>query len=506
MTTPAPADNVEPAQVGEARQAIQRILDNLPIYAALHTLCELRIFDRLARSAATADALADWATPEPDRSRDYLQRVLRVAHAHTWTPRTPDGVYHLSDLGHRFVTTSSASAQGAVMESALGKRRLGDVNHVRLLSGGGTQEPVWPIQVILRRLDLFEALYLLCELRIPDRLEDGPASFHELHAWCRQAVDRKSWQRTLTRDDLRRLLRIWRVQEWVSQDPCGRYQQTTVGHLLISAGPVSMRPAVMIYALRPWWRSLATMHTTVRMGNPVLLAGRGSVEGLIADQPPGAAELIAAYRAHRSASMAPAIADAIRADTGEVRHLITIGGDAILLSEILLRLPAVNGILVAHGHNADAAARRLAQSTDLFGRWGGGSHHGARSEIPIRFHPLYLIPDLIHDLSDRDARDLFARVAAAMVLSGPDSVLWIVASVVPEVPRPHPSLAQDLLQMTRTRHGRERTVVEYANLLSTAGLLLTATFDMGDRTIIVARSARDRPPTLKEQRSMLRAS
>ncbi|MEV1175993.1 methyltransferase [Nonomuraea sp. NPDC049784] len=507
MTTPAPSDNVEPAQVGEARQAIQKILDNLSIYAALHTLCELRIFDRLARSAATADALADWAAPEPDRSRDYLLRVLRMAHAHKWTPRTPDGVFRLSDLGHRFVTTSSASAHAAVMGAALKKRCLGDVNNVRLLSGAGTHEPVWPIQVILRRLDLFEVLYLLCELRIPDRLEDGPASLHELHAWCTQATDRTNWQRGLTRDDLAKLLRIWQVQEWVGQDSSRRrYQQTIVGQILTSSSPASMRPAVMIYGLRPWWRALATMHTTVRMGRPAILAGRSSVEDLMADQPPRAAELVATLQAQHSASMAPAIADAMLAHTHDVRYLITIGGDAILLSEILLRLPDITGVLVARSYAADIAARGLAQRDELFGRWGVKSHHGARADIPLRYHPLYLIPGLIHDLSDVDACDLLARVADAMALSGPDSVLWLVASVLPAAPEPHPSLAQDLLQMTRTRHGRERTVREYAKLLHAVGLTLTTTIDMDDQTIIVAHSARDQPLPMKQQRAILRAS
>ncbi|WP_188196667.1 methyltransferase family protein [Nonomuraea sp. SYSU D8015] len=502
---PQTADTVEPAPANKQHhQAIQVILDNLPGYAALYTLCDLRIPDRLARSAASVDELAEWTASTmlaADLSRDYLRRVLRAAHAYRYVRLNPDGTYQLTDVGRTLRTGIPHSAHTAVMRAALRRRRpVRDAATVRRLPRPDDRHPEEPIAASLHRLDLYEALYLLCALRIPDHLDGAPATLDELLAWCRHVCGEEGSGLDLSVQDLVILLHIAHAQRWLYRTPGGAYRQTEIGHLLTSSAAASMRPAVMTYALPPWWKPLATMDQTVRTGTPAALAGDRTLNELMADQPESAFQTVRAFRAWQSATLAPFIADAITAHTDNVRTVITIGGGPILLAEILNRHRRVDGVLVGRGRDADAAANQLARIADYPGRWGVPHGAGVRAGIPIRFRPLYVMPNLICHLDDRDGRELLAGVAAAMDASGPDSILWLVETVMPENVGPHPSIAVDLLEMTRTRGGRARTIAEYAALLRKAGLRISGDIAAGPQTIIAAHTARDQPPPMDEQR------
>ncbi|MEV4116808.1 methyltransferase [Nonomuraea sp. NPDC049695] len=502
---PQSADIAEPVPLNRHRHALQVILDNLPLYAALYTLCDLRIPDRLARSAATVDDLAEWVASTmcaPNLGRDYLQRVLRAAHACGFLRRNLDGAYQVTDFGLTLRSGIPDTARTALMRAALRAWTVHDAAAVRPLPSRDLNNP---IDMILHRLDLYQALHLFCALRIPDRLDHAPAALDDVHAWCQRAGADEGSGPSPTLEDLVRLLQIADAQQWIYRTPSGTYRQTDAGHMLTqsaaSGGP-SMWPAVMTYALPPWRQPLATMQETVRTGTPAALNGHRTLDDLMAGQPASAARVIAAFHAWQSAAMAPSVADAIAAHADTIRTVITIGGSHILLAEILHRHPHTTGVHVGRGRDADAAADELARRADP-GRWGVTRGHAQRVKIPIGFRPLYVMPCLIHNADDRDARDLLARVAAAMDASGPGSILWLVETVMPDDVDPHPSIALDLLQMTRTRGGRARTRAEYATLLRKAGLRVSGEIAAGQHTIIAAHTARDQPPTIPEQRALV---
>ncbi|WP_431929972.1 methyltransferase family protein [Nonomuraea jabiensis] len=490
------------ALTGEARR-IQKILDNLAIYSALRTLCGLGVFDQLDNGPATVDDLADRVAvtmDAPNLSRDYLERVLRVGWAHRWVRRAPDRLYHQDSVGQTLVTDVDDPAHTAVMCAMLRRRRVHDLGPSRRAFDRPDSAIAEPIHAIVRKLDVYEALHLLCALRIPDRLDDGPASLDDLYAWCEGRRASEEPLPHLSRDDLARLLRIGTSQEWVARSPAGFFQQTRFGQLLTS-GPESMRPAVMMYALPPWRLPLATLIDTVCRGEPVALAGADTVIANAAH-----ARIVAAFNASRSATMAATLADAIETHLADnLSHVVTIGGGAILLAEILGRLPHVNGVLV-DWRDFDGAASHLARIEDLVGRWAIAMGHDMDTGIPAAFRPLYLISGVINTLHLNDVHHLLCRVATAMDRSGPHSVLWLVQSVLPDAAEPHPAFAEDLLQMTRTRHGRQRTLQEHVALLRKAGLRVTGAIDTEDHMIIVASSARTYPLTMAEWGALIARS
>ncbi|MGW4413024.1 methyltransferase family protein [Nonomuraea sp. NPDC004702] len=499
------ADTVEPAPGNEHRQALQLILDNLPLYAAVYTLCDLRLPDRLARSAAPADGLAEWVISimcAPGLSYDYLRRVLRAAHAYGFLRRDPRGAYELTDIGSRLRSGMPDPTRTVLMRAAPRTRKMHGAVPFRPMPSRDLSDP---IAVILHRLDLFEALHTFCSLRIPDLLDHGPAQLSDVRAWCQRVRADEGAGPGLPLKDLEKLLRIAAARQWLHHTPGGAYRQSGAGLLLSrfdTDAEMSLWPSVMAYALPPWWHPLATMHETVRTGTPAALTGHRAPEDLMADQPAGAAQIIAAYHAQQSAMIAPAITDAIADQTDDIRTVITIGGGHILLAEILHRHPHTTGVHVGRGHDADAAANALDRMADP-GRWAVSRGHDQHVKIPTGFRPLYVMPELIHNMDDREARDLLARVAAAMDVSGPDSVLWLVETVMPDDPVPHSSIPLDLLLMTRTHGGRARTKAQYATLLRQAGLRVRGEIAAGQHTIIAARTARDQPPTTAEQRALV---
>ncbi|MGW4412173.1 hypothetical protein ACWEJ6_49815 [Nonomuraea sp. NPDC004702] len=475
----------EPALVDDVRR-IQNILDNLAIYAALQSLCELRVFDRLAHSAATVDELAEWAASTMravNISRDYLARTLRAAWAHGWVLLGPEGHYHLSEVGESLDGRAAVSAVTMVTRAAPWRqsptRRL-ELSARRTADRGGS------VHRVVHRLDLYGALRLLCELRVPDRLEMGAATFPELRAWCGRVAAEHGDKLDLSRQALARLLRIGLSQDWLAATPAGFYRQTALGALLTSR-PVSMRPAVLTYALRPWWEPLANMGETLRTGRPVALNGADSADSPLAVESAQAQTHIAAFHANRSTTMAAGIAAAIEGTPAQrISHVVTIGGNAILLDEILRRLPHLTGVHASLGER-EGAIERLRGLHGREGRWKGRVGGDGFSGVSGPWgRPVFLLWEVMNTLAADEGLRLLASVAGAMDRAGSSSVLWLVQSVLPDTPGAHHALAQDLLQMTRTRLGRERTLREYTALLGKAGLRPTGIREAGPQLIITA--------------------
>ncbi|MGP4103284.1 hypothetical protein [Nonomuraea sp. KM90] len=356
-----------------------------------------------------------------------------------------------------------------------------------------------PVRTLVRGLNRYDNRRVLCAPRIPDRLAEGPTTIEDLHTWCRQARQARRPQDgrlDLTLPDLARLLGIRQSQEWADKTPAAFYWLTCLGHLL-TCGPESMPAAVLLYALPFWRKPLATMADTVRTGVPVAVTG--AVDDLGVDAPTGRGKRAAAFHAGRSATLAATlaatVADAIGSNLRHtICHVVTIGGTAVLLADLLHRLPLVSGVLV-DAREPDAAARQPASADALAGRWAVTVGRGVNAGIPmLQFRALYLICGVINTMPEHDAQRLLTQVATAMDLSGPHSIVWLVQSVVPDEAEPHPAFAHDLPAMTRTRHGRERRVGEYAALLREAGLRLVGIIATGEQTIITA-STRSHPLT-----------
>jgi hypothetical protein len=81
-------------------------------------------------------------------------------------------------------------------------------------------------------------------------------------------------------------------------------------------------------------------------------------------------------------------------------------------------------------------------------------------------HDRYVMQAIMHDWGDDAAGTILRNVRAAM---SPDSRLWVVDSVLEPSERDDMSKAVDMLMLTVTEGGRERTQQEWEELLTANG-------------------------------------
>ncbi|MGI5293063.1 methyltransferase [Nonomuraea polychroma] len=321
------------------------------------------------------------------------------------------------------------------------------------------------LQSFLDGQPLLAALITVCRLRLPERLADSPATADELASWCTSTLNAPD----LNAEYLERILRVAHAYGWVQCDQDLAYSLTEAGTLLVPDAPNSMVPAVITRSFELWRQAAASMYDTVVTGTPVALDDCPTLYDWLDRQPPTVRDTFDAFMASRSSLIAPAIADL---DLSGKRSLIDLGGGkGILLATLLRKHPNLLGFLVERGRVAQAARDYLAQDPDLAGRHQVLERDLFRDGIPPRFKPVYVLSSVLHNLGDDQAVTLLERIAKTMRDTG-DAELWVAECVRPERPEPHPSMPLDLLMLTLTYGGKERTVEELARLLHYAGLSL----------------------------------
>jgi hypothetical protein len=102
-------------------------------------------------------------------------------------------------------------------------------------------------------------------------------------------------------------------------------------------------------------------------------------------------------------------------------------------------------------------------------RWSavGGDFFDAGA-IP-RGHDRYVMQAIMHDWSDDAAGIILRNVRAAM---SPDSRLWVIDSILDPSARDDMSKAVDMLMLTVTEGGRERTQDEWERLVAANGFCI----------------------------------
>ncbi|MFG1949274.1 methyltransferase [Nonomuraea sp. NPDC048826] len=91
-------------------QQVQKMLDAVPDFAALHAAVELDVFEALATQTMTGDELADTCGADPDA----MSRLLSWLHARGFVSCSPTG-YRLTELGHVLTAEASPSQRYAVL-------------------------------------------------------------------------------------------------------------------------------------------------------------------------------------------------------------------------------------------------------------------------------------------------------------------------------------------------------------------------------------------------------
>jgi orsellinic acid C2-O-methyltransferase len=303
------------------------------------------------------------------------------------------------------------------------------------------------------------ALALAAKLGVADLLKDGPRFYGDLA------------KATQTHPpSLNRMMRLLASVGVFEERDNGTFALTSLGELLRTGVPGSMRSAVLLFAgigIQDAWREL---EYCVQTGEPAFRRNSPDADPFsqIAQNPEMAKVFDEAM-----ATFAPLTAAAIAAsyDFSPFRKLVDIGGgNGSLLIGILNANPNLHGIVFDLPHAADKARAKIAEA-GLQSRCDavGGDFF---TEVPAGADA-YIIKHVIHDWNDDRATAILRSVHRAMP---PQAKLLIAEGVYPQridqSDLSRGAAANDVNMLVSTG-GRQRSEAEFRSLQDATGFKLT---------------------------------
>jgi|SRR5579859_515932 len=305
---------------------------------------------------------------------------------------------------------------------------------------------------------LSQATLVATKLGIPDLLADGPRASADLA------------QATGTHPDaLFRLLRALTAAGLLVMDDAQRFSLTPLGASLQRGLAGGLR-AQLLFLHDRQYRVFGDLLYSVQTGKPAFdhLYGQSIWEWYASD-------------AEASANHDAAMADLTRAltaallaayDFSPFDTIVDVGGgNGALLAAVLAATPTARGVLfdvpqvVAAPHPA-LRTPELAPRTTLV----GGSFFDA---VPAG-GDAYVLKSVLHDWDDAHSATILHACHTAMAGKG---TLLVVDIVLPErveaSPATQAATLVDLIMLTWSSNGRERTAAEFQTLLKSAGFTLT---------------------------------
>jgi hypothetical protein len=215
---------------------------------------------------------------------------------------------------------------------------------------------------------------------------------------------------------------------------------------------------------------LGEMQDVMRTGEPSFAKVFGSPFFEYFAENPDEGLIFSKAMSDYSSSLSPAItqtyefpSDSLVVDVG--------GGEGHHLRQIV-STAGCRGVIFDLPHS-EMPARKAVSDAGLADRisFDGGSFFDGVTEGG----DFYLLSWVLHDWDDDDASRILANCRKAM---NPTGKVLIFESIIPEIGQAHPSKDFDVLMMVGLG-GRERTAVQYKELLTSAGLRLSRIFDTG---------------------------
>jgi hypothetical protein len=299
------------------------------------------------------------------------------------------------------------------------------------------------------------AMYVFAELGIADLLRDGPRTAEEI------APSAGAQARPLYR-----LMRTMAGLGFLAEDAEHRFALTPVGEAMRSDAPGHARSMARLIAGPLGWRVLGEFLHSVKTGEAGSERALGqSIFDYLATAPDEATwfnEMMIAFHG----SEPPAVAAAF--DFSTIGTLVDVGGGTgNLLTTILQANPSLRGILHDMPHVA-AQARDLIASRGLSDRC--TVNEGNFFEDLPEGGDAYMLSHIIHDWDEASCLKILSNCRRAMK---PTSRLLVVEMVIPPGNDFHPGKISDMIMLSFTPGGCERTAAEYAALFAKAGFTLT---------------------------------
>lgn len=292
----------------------------------------------------------------------------------------------------------------------------------------------------------------LCELEIPEALDGRKRTAAEV-----------AQEKGLNADALHRVLRFAALHGLVKLDGEGRFRLTRTGRVLLPGHPHSMRGWVLYLTSEATQRAWTGLTEAVRTGEPAFPAVHGeSVWSYFEKHPEEEAQFAEGMRRITEIDVPSIVGGYPWPQTGTVCDVA--GGIGTLHAGVLQTQPGLNGVLVdapgvlreAEGHLKAAGVRdRVTLSEGNF-----FERIDAKADV-------YVMKDILHDWDDERCRTILRTVRAAM----PPGARLVLVETLQErnVVEPVASFV-DVLMLTQTDGGRQRSVAELHALLRDADL------------------------------------
>ena len=285
-------------------------------------------------------------------------------------------------------------------------------------------------------LIMHQALYAATKLGVADLLETDGRTTAEL-----------ARQLKVNEDALYRLLRALASQSVFEEMDPRTFKNSALSRFLRSDEPGSMRPLLLFWGNEFYYRAFGEILYSLETGQPARakLSGMDTFEQL--SRNPELARIFDDAMTNMSHLAGPAVAAAY--DFGAWESLMDVGGgNGVFLSHILRTHTRLRGVLADLPHVLDRAQQRGFLANDLT----------ARSSMRAC--------DI--DWEDQRALEILVNCRRAVPADG---VLLLVELDLSEGNLPSTGKLIDLVMLVMTG-GKERTIEEYRELLTSAGFRL----------------------------------
>lgn len=297
-------------------------------------------------------------------------------------------------------------------------------------------------------------LGVVCELQVPEAIDDGATT-----------ADAIADQVGARADATERVLRFLASRGWFARKRDGSYRLNARSRALRSDDPESLRDWVRFMAADWHWDIWNEAIRPVRDGESAATAALGKpfFDWVHRDRPDAGATFDGAMRSLSSVA-GPLVVKAVDLD-GVATICDVGGGTGRLLRSLLDAAPAARGTVLDLADVVSGAEEVLGDLPAV--RWStvAGSFFDGGT-VPDG-HDRYVMQAIMHDWPDDQAGVILRNVRAAM---SPHSRLWVVDSILDPAERDDLSKAVDMLMLTVTEGGRERTQREWEALFAANGL------------------------------------